>query len=98
MLLAKGFLILFFCLVVKNNLCGNSSSLMYFIVIFNVFSILFFAADLILLSFVFVNLTHNLHLKRYQYYLVFFNSQKNSIVELLLDQRLIFLSTQVNCY
>ena len=45
-LLAKAFLILVVCLVVKNNSCGNSSPSKFFLFNLNIVPVLFFAADL----------------------------------------------------
>ena len=55
-LLAKVFLILVVCLVVKNNLYGNSSSSKFFLFDLNIV-IVFFAADFDLFNCVFVSLT-----------------------------------------
>ena len=52
-LLAKGFLVLVVCFVVKNYSCGNSSSLKLFLVDLNVVSVLFFATDFNLFNCVF---------------------------------------------
>ena len=46
-LLAKVFLILAVCLVVRNNLCSNSPSSKFFWFSFNIVSALFFAADFV---------------------------------------------------
>ena len=56
-LLAKAFLILVVCLVVKNNSCGNSSSLIFFLFNLIIVAGLFFAADVTLFNYVIVNLT-----------------------------------------
>ena len=56
-LLAKAFLILVVCLVVRNNSCGNSSSSKLFLFNLNIGPVLFFAADINLLHSVFVSLT-----------------------------------------
>ena len=56
-LLAKAFIILFVCLVVRNNSCGNSSSWKFFLFIFDIVPVLAFAADLSLFNFVFVSST-----------------------------------------
>ena len=56
-LLAKAFLFVVFCLVVKNNSWWKSSSWKFFLVILNVVPLLFFAADFNLFSCVFVSLT-----------------------------------------
>ena len=57
MLLAKPFLILVVCLVVRNNSCGNSSPSKFFLFHVNVVPVLFFATDFNLLNHVFVSLT-----------------------------------------
>lgn len=56
-LLAKAFLIFVFCIVVKNNSWGNSSSKTFFLANINVVPVLFFAAYFILFSCVFTSLT-----------------------------------------
>ena len=56
-LLAKVFSFLVFCLVVRNNPCGNSLSRKFFLVILNVVPVLFFTVDFNLFSCVFVTLT-----------------------------------------
>ena len=54
--LAKAFLILVVCLVVRNKSCGNSSSSMFFLFIFNIVHVLFFAGDFNLFNCVSVKL------------------------------------------
>ena len=56
-ILSEGVSILFFCLFVKNNSWGNSSTWTFFLVILNVVPVLYFAADFNLLSSVFASLT-----------------------------------------
>ena len=56
-LLAKTFLVLVVCLVVRNNSCDNSSSSRFFLYNYNVVPVLFFAADFNLFNCVFVGLT-----------------------------------------
>ena len=55
--LAMGLLIFVVCFVVRNNLCGNSSSWKIFLVIFNIVPVIFFGAGFNLFSCVFVSLT-----------------------------------------
>ena len=57
MLLAKAFLILVVCLVVRNNLCSNYSSSKFFLFNLNIVPVLFFSADFNLFNCVFVSLT-----------------------------------------
>ena len=57
MLLAKAFLILVVCLVVRNNSCGNSSPSKFFLFILNIVPILFFAPDFNWFNCVFVSIT-----------------------------------------
>ena len=56
-LLAKAYFILVFCLIVRNNSCGSSSSSKFFLFNLNVFPVLFFAADFNLFNCVHVSLT-----------------------------------------
>ena len=56
-LIAKAFLILVVCLVVRNNSCDNSSSSKFFLFNVNIVPVLFFAADFNLFNYVFVSLT-----------------------------------------
>ena len=58
MLLAKAFLILVVCLVVRNNSCDNSSSSKFPLFTLNIVPVLLFAADFSLIGYVFVSLTH----------------------------------------
>ena len=53
----KVFLILVVCLVVRNNLCDNSSSLMFISFIINIVSVFISAADLNLFHCEFLSLT-----------------------------------------
>ena len=57
MLLAKAFLILVVCLVVRNNSCGNSSLSKFFLFNVNVVPVLFFVTDFNLFNHVFHSLT-----------------------------------------
>ena len=54
--LAKAFLTLVVCLVVRNKSCGNSLSSMFFLFILNIVHVLFFAADFNLFNCVSVKL------------------------------------------
>ena len=56
-LLAKTFLILVLCLVVRNIFCGNFSSSRFFLFNVNIFPVLFLAADYALFNCVFASLT-----------------------------------------
>ena len=56
-ILAKAFLILVVCLVVRNNLCVNSWSSKFFLFNLNIVPVLFIAADLYLFNCIFVSLT-----------------------------------------
>ena len=54
--LAKAFLVLGDCLVVRNNSCGNYSSSKFLLFNLNIVTVLFFAADFNLSNFVLVSL------------------------------------------